>query len=205
MAGAIALAWGSGAAARRSPRPDQLVFAGIPWGTPAESLTFRFAANGFKAVHGRSPDGMFVATGKFYERWSTLEAQTDDRQRLARIIITIEPKAPDDRDPGAGARAYRTWQEMHGTYGDIVGSLQQKYGPRDQAIEKFDFPYDFDGADQDKALADRKATIRSTWRAQDGDALTVEMVRTMAVQLTWDSAGWLAYQRRIRERHAKSL
>ncbi len=196
MAAACLLA-APAAARRKMPQPEHLVFAGLPWGMPGEALPDSLRAHGWKPVRGNSPHDVLVCTGMFFGRWSTLQAHVDDQHRLGRVTLRIE--AAHDHPP------YETYRDMRGLYGEIVTSVQEKYGPREEAMEKFEFPYDAGDGNEDKALADGLATIRSTWQARAGDELMVSMDRDMGVQLAWTAGAWVDYQNRRRQKNARTL
>lgn len=196
---AVALLAGGAEARHRKLGPRTLTFAGVPWGTPAESLTARLAASGFKAMKGRSPDNQLVCGGRLFERFAHLEARVDDQGRLVRITIVIEPKP--------GPMSHETYADMRPVYDEAVQSLTAKRGEPDEQAEHFTFPYaghDRIG-DEDMALDQGHADIHAAWTALDRTQLRIEMTRSIEVQLQWTSAAWAGYDRRTRANHAKNL
>jgi hypothetical protein len=175
------------------PTPLPITFSAIPWLTPGDSTRGLLSERGYKEVRGATSTEMIVCQGRLYDRLAIVRAQLDEDRRLVRWWISIAA-GPDD--------GYR---EMRKVYDDIVAASVSKYGERWTWADHYRFPYEAGDGKGADALRGGLATIRSEWRIQRGDALTVEMDRQIGVTLVYECPGWASHQARTKAKKARDL
>jgi hypothetical protein len=169
------------ASAERKPKPPppRYLFAGIPWRTPADSAGAALAARGYQLVPGAGAAHEIACRGQLYDHMAVVTGYLDEGRRLLRWVVTIGP----------GADPY-PYPRMRKVYEDVVAEATGKYGPPARVVNAFHFPYNPHDGTQERALAQGKATIRTLWQSKSGDRLTVEMDRTTAVRMHYESPEW---------------
>ena len=175
-------------------RPDSIVFAGIPWLTPADQVAAQLAAHGFPETREARTRDRIAATGTLFERYAVIHGRLDDRGRLVRWEITLVSKG--ERDEYAIQRRI---------YDDAVAEMRGKYGRRRQAVEQFRFPYAKGDGNEARGVRQGYVTLRSLWASRGGDRLTVEIDPNMSVRLTYESRAWRKVEEDRRRRKAKDL
>lgn len=175
-------------------RPDRILFADIPWGTPVDSLAERLAAHGYVETRGaRNPDRL-AASGRLFDRFATVHALLDDQGRLARWEITL---------PSKGER--NEYQLQRKIYDDAVVEMTSRYGRRREAVDRFRFPYAKGDGDEARGVRQGYVTVRSSWTSRGGDRLILALDRDMSVAFTYESRYWRKIEDERRRRKAKDL
>ncbi len=191
-------------AAARKARPvltdTTIVFAGVPWQCPADSAATRLRARGYRVLAGSYPRDQAVFQGSLFDHVAVVRGTLDEQGRIVRWEVTLEP------DPVPDIRPHRVlYVGMRSVYDDVVAECGTKYGDRWTWEERYQFPYERGDGQEEKALADRMASIRSVWRSRAGEQLTVEMAPSCAVVMTYESPDWLGLQSRVRRQRARDL
>jgi hypothetical protein len=177
----VAAACVATAHAERKPKPPppRYLFAGVPWLTGGDSAGAALAARGYQPVPGAGAAHEIAYQGRLYDHIAVITGYLDESRRLLRWVVTIGP----------GADPY-PYPRMRRVYEDVVAEATGKYGPPVRVVNAFHFPYDANDGTQERALAQGKATIRTSWQSKSGDRLTVEMDRTTAVRMHYESPEW---------------
>jgi hypothetical protein len=180
--------------APRRERAPRYQFASIPWLSPADSVSARLAAHGYKEAPGSRRAERRFYTGKLFDRLATVQADLDDQGRLVRWDITIvTTEAPD------------AYAHQRQTYDDACDELARRYGARNESSARFRFPFaDGDGREA-MAFHEGLAVLRSIWRSRSGDRLTVAIDRDLSVTLVYETREWAALSAKRKERKAKDL
>ena len=181
-------------AAKPRPSPPRYTFAGVPWLVHADSALARLAERGYREVPAAKDRDRFVCRGKLFEHEALATGHLDDQHRLVRWVVVI----------GSRGEAY-DWPDMRRVFDDIVHESETRYGSPRTVVEKYRFPYERGDGREDEALRDGQATIRWTWASRAADRLTVEMDRTAAVVLTYETPEWAALEARRRAKQASDL
>jgi hypothetical protein len=172
------------------------LFAGIPWLTPADSLSGLLAVHGYKEVRGGRAKDRREFNGHLFENWTTVTALLDDRSRLIRWEIMIPAPSQADRDPYVSQRAI---------YDDAVTEMESKYGARRYFMDQLRFPYEKGDGRTARALGEGLATIQSEWAGRGGDRLTVALDKRVSVVLVYESPQWAATEKERRRKKARDL
>ena len=175
-------------------RPEAIVFADIPWLTPADSVAVALAAHGYAETRWARTKDRLAASGKLFDRFATVQARLDDQGRLSRLEIMIPSKGEPDE-----------YQVQRKIYDDAVTEMQSKYGRRRQATEWYRFPYERGDGRQARGIREGYVTFRSVWSSRGGDRLTVEIDSSMSVLLAYESRWWRKVEDERRRKKAKDL
>ena len=175
-------------------RPDSIVFAGIPWLTPVNEVAARLAAHGFAETREARSKDRLAASGRLFDRFAVVHARLDDHGRLVRWEITLTSKGERDE-----------YSIQRRIYDDAVTEMQSKYGRRQQAVEKFRFPYTKGDGNEARGVRQGYVTIRSAWSSRGRDRLTVEIAGDMSVALTYESRAWKKVEDERRRKKARDL
>ena len=173
---------------------ERMAFAGVPWLTPADSALKRLAEHGYAEVARARERDQMVCQGKLFDHWAMVHGWLDEQGRVVRWVVTVLARTDKD-EPGA----------MRGIYDAMVAESRTRYGPRARVVERYRFPYERGDGNEDRALKDGLATIRSEWASPIGDRLTIERDRALSVVLTYEIREWNQLQARRRHRKASDL
>jgi hypothetical protein len=176
------------------PRDENLLFAGIPWSAPVDSVASMLSTRGYpEAPHSRSP-GHLHATGRMFDHLALIEGKLDEEQRLVGWNVRIRHRGEDFEYPA-----------MRKVYDDAVSELIARHGPRRMYREDYQFPYEKGDGRQDNALAAGLAVIRSDWRSRHGETLALQMSRELDVVLVYATPALAELEQRDRSHKARDL
>jgi hypothetical protein len=196
---ALALAFAASAmvaagAAESKPRRDasaRYVFAGVPWGTRADSALRLLEERGYRRIERRQGAANFTAEGDLFGRIGVVRGFTDDSNRVVRWTVRL-----------VGEPGPRKYLVMRALYEDVLAETRARYGARKVGLDRYDFPFDKGDGREQQALAQGKAQIRSEWHARAGDLLVVELDPATDVQLVYESPEWRRMNAEARRRRA---
>lgn len=174
--------------------PETIVFAGIPWQAPADTVAHALATRGYVETPGTRNKDRITASGRLFDHYAIVQARLDDQGRLSRWEISVPTKSELEE-----------YEIQRKVYDDAVTELQSKYGVRHDIVEFYRFPYEKDDGKQARGLRSGDITIRSRWDSRKGDRLTLEIDRSMAVAFTYDSRYWRKVEEERRKKKAKDL
>ena len=195
LVAALALSPGARGAPAPVARPrERMTFAGVPWLTPADTALKRLAERGYVEVARARERDQMVCQGKLFDHWAMVHGWLDEQGLVVRWVVTVLARTDKD-EPGA----------MRGIYDAMVAESRARYGPRTRVVERYRFPYERRDGNEDRALKDGLATIRSEWASPIGDRLTIERDRALSVVLTYEIREWNQLQARRRHRKASDL
>jgi hypothetical protein len=174
--------------------PDTIVFADIPWLTPANHVVELLAARGYPETPGTRNKDRVTASGRLFDHYAILQARLDDQGRLSRWEISIPTK-----------NELEEYEIQRKVYDDAVTELQSKYAVRHEIVDHYRFPYEKDDGKTARGIRGGEVTILSRWDSRKGDRLTLEIDRSMAVAFTYDSRYWRKVEEERRKKKAKDL
>ena len=188
---AVALVAGGVEAKPRRVRDARYVFAGVPWGTSADSALRLLEERGYRRIERRQGAANFTAEGDLFGRIGVVRGFTDDSNRVVRWQVVM-----------IGEPGPRTYAVMRGLYDDVVAETKARDGARRVGLEHSTFPFERGDGREQQALGQDKAVIRSEWHARAGDRLAVELNASTDVQITYESPEWGRMNAELRRRRA---
>jgi hypothetical protein len=174
--------------------PDTIVFAGIPWRAPADSVVHALATRGYAETPGTRNQDRITASGRLFDHYAIVQARLDDQGRLSRWEISIPTQSEMEE-----------YEIQRKVYDDAIQELQSKYSVRHEIVDHYRFPYEKGDGKEARGIRGGEITIRSRWDSRKGDRLTVEIDRSMAVAFTYDSRWWRKVEEERRKKKAKDL
>ena len=174
--------------------PPSHTFAGIPWLVSADTALARLASRGYRPAPEAKDRDRLVCRGKLFEHDAIATGYLDEQGRLVRWVVLITNRG----------QAYN-WPDMRTVFDEVVHESEARSGPPRTVVEKYQFPYERGDGREDEALRDGRATIRWLWAVPGADRLTVEMDRTCAVVISYESPEWAGVEARRRAKKAADL
>jgi len=175
-------------------RPDSIVFAGVPWRAAADDAAKRLAAHGFSEHRAARTREQLVAEGRLFDAFAMVHGRLDEHAQVVAWDITI---------PSKGERNEYAIQRK--IYDDMVTEMLEKYGRRQQNVEKYKFPYSKGGEELARGVRESYVTIYSEWKSKNGDRLQLAIGTDMSVVLVYESRWWKEVDAERRKKKAKNL
>lgn len=175
-------------------KPDQYLYAKIPWGSNKNAVKTSMNGQGFKFVE-QNEEGDLIFSGEIAQEDTTTYTQFNELGKLVRIQHIIEP--PDNK--------------FFQKYEIILESLVQKYGEPTESEKHFDEPYKEGDGYETQAIRLGKATYNTEWWTNyvldqdDGQSysrpgLTLFVKDKLLIYLTYSSSRWnKEYERRYKK------
>ena len=169
----------SGAPAMRANAPSGYHFAGIAWGSGADSVKAALAREGLRFL-GNDSLGDLMFTGKIVQRNAAVVASMHDG-RAVRIIVAF------DKAPRSTLSLYRF----------VKRELVSKYGAPKSSTEVFLPPARDGDGNEDSAFVTKKAAFLSQWETGTPmEKLSLLIDERPTVMLFYQSPEWPAEQAR---------